>query len=41
MDKNINLEQTNINMRIWLSSGKGDFGIYSYVYFNNKNIFFN
>lgn len=25
------LESVNINMRIWLSSGKGDFGIYSHV----------
>lgn len=27
------LEKVNINIRIWLSSGKGDFGIYSHVHF--------
>ncbi|EGR30778.1 zinc-binding dehydrogenase family protein, putative [Ichthyophthirius multifiliis] len=33
----INLQDINLNMRIWLSSGKGDFGIYS---FDKQPIFY-
>lgn len=36
-DVKAKLECVNINMRIWLSSGKGDFGIYSH---NKRPIFY-